>query len=181
MGAVGADSEHVRPSAHQQHRLIRHAASEFRAIGELGERDPLRQIGAAWTCLIFGHSTLLQLPVVFVFGRQAATRALARFEHQRDGRKADHLNLSPRVPPATAVVRSESGTPIHVSANIDDGRRAVLRRERVRNLRGAMATAPATHVTHQVTEGPGGRYRVMNNRCSQARLYTVIYVQVARI
>ena len=50
----------------------------------------MRQIEAAWTCLIFGHSTLLQLPVVFIFGGQAATRTLASFEHQRDGRKADH-------------------------------------------------------------------------------------------
>jgi hypothetical protein len=62
VGAMGADGEHLRPSAHHQHRLIPHVASEFRAIGEPGERDPLRQIGAAWTCLIFGHSTLLQLP-----------------------------------------------------------------------------------------------------------------------
>ena len=40
VGAMGADSEHVRPSAHQQHRLIPHAASEFLAIGNSAREIP---------------------------------------------------------------------------------------------------------------------------------------------
>ena len=58
VGAMGADREHVGAAAHQQHRLVADVADELAAIGEFGERNSLRQIGAGRLRLIFGHSVL---------------------------------------------------------------------------------------------------------------------------
>ena len=49
--ASGADREDLRAAAHQQNLLVADMAEQLSAIGEFGERNALRQIGAGWLCL----------------------------------------------------------------------------------------------------------------------------------
>src|SRR5262249_35589734 len=56
--AVGADREDVAPAAHQQNLLVSDMADELAAVGELGKRDALREIGAGRLGLILGHAHL---------------------------------------------------------------------------------------------------------------------------
>ena len=55
--ALGADREDLGPAAHQQHLLVADMADELAAIGKLGERNALGQIGAGLLGMVLSHST----------------------------------------------------------------------------------------------------------------------------
>jgi len=56
--AVGADREHLRPTPHQQNLLVADMAGQLAAIGKLGERNALRQIGPAVLRFVRCHCPL---------------------------------------------------------------------------------------------------------------------------
>ena len=59
VGAKRPHREHLRPAAHQQHRVAPDMTGELAPVRKLGERDPLPEMGAAWGCIVLSHSLLL--------------------------------------------------------------------------------------------------------------------------
>ena len=56
MRALVADREDLRALAHQQHLFAARMAQQHGAVGEVGQGDALRQIGAAEFGLVLCHS-----------------------------------------------------------------------------------------------------------------------------
>ncbi len=55
MGAGRAEGEDVSPTTHQQDILVADMADELASVGKRGERNSLRQIGAAWLRRVLSH------------------------------------------------------------------------------------------------------------------------------
>ena len=83
VGAISADRECFRSLPRKQHRFVPDVADQLAAIGELGERHALRQIG---TGLIFRHSALLEhTPDAFPFGSTGMGNRLRTSKRRRCG------------------------------------------------------------------------------------------------
>ena len=90
MGAVSPDRENVGPSAHNEHLLVPNVADQLAPVGELGEGNSLRQIGADRSVAIFSHIALLQKSMAAIARAATAVREqrVVKLEHQMDCRKA---------------------------------------------------------------------------------------------
>src|SRR5277367_6093146 len=75
---VSADREYLCAATDEKHGFLPHIADQFAAIGQFGESNALRQIGADRLSLVFSHRVLPPLLTALIRNDQAAPRGLRR-------------------------------------------------------------------------------------------------------